>query len=920
MISRAILPAFLLLLVPCVVFAGTTGKIAGRVQDAQTGEPLVGISIIVEGTTMGASTDVDGNYVIINIPPGTYTIIASGVGFQKKRFTNVKSTIDFTTRLDIKLSTDVIAMETVEVQAEAPMIRRDLTSSHTNIDAAAIQALPVESVTQILTLQAGIVQGAGGEIHIRGGRSTEIAYTVNGVSISNPFDNSRTVQIATNAIQELSVVSGTFNAEYGNALSGIVNTVTKEGSNTFGGSLSYNTGDFLSNHTNIFPNIDEFKPFSHQVAEMTLNGPIVPDRLTVFLSGRYDDEKGWLYGVREHNPSDYVFKNPLNPNDMRVIRTGDSTLVPMNPYHEFSGTGKLTFTPMPAMKIRYDALYSNSYSRGYSHSYKYNPDATPNYYEWGLLNSLELRHVVDSKTYYTLRGAYNISDSKSYLYPLLDADGKAVTYSAGGSLNLSTLHADPRYQPDYKSTTAASYTFLAGGTENGHSYVRTTTAGVKFDITSQLTSNHELKAGAEYKKHTLNYEYFTVLCDTVRYWTPTIPPTSTAYHDAYKRKPTEVSAYVQDKMEFESIILNVGLRYDYFASDADYSTSILYPSPNSPTLPTKVDPSGLLAHAKGKNQWSPRVGISFPITDRGIIHFSYGHFFQIPPFRYLYTNPAFKYSFASGDPTYGNADLNAQRTVTYELGLQQQLADNVSFNLTGFYKDVRDLLALQQIRVSGEETYYKYVNKDYSNVKGITFSLTKRRTAGDMLGATLDYTFQVAEGNETDANAFFVDLSSGRQSEKIPVYLDWDQTHTINATVTVGEPNDWNVTAVARLGTGLPYTPQVTSSTVYLKTNSNRKPMQTRVDLLADKTFTISGIRLTAFLKVYNVFDTMNERYVYDDTGRATYTLVAGQGTAEATNALAARIPGVHSADEYFVNPTFYSAPREVRIGASLEF
>jgi outer membrane receptor protein involved in Fe transport len=920
MIVRTLLPALLALLVPCLLFGGTTGKIAGRVLDAETGEALLGISVVIEGTTMGASTDVDGSYVIMNIPPGNYTVVAGGVGHQKKRYTNVKASIDFTTRLDIKLSTDVIALETVEVQAEAPMIRRDLTSSHTNIDAAAIQALPVESVTQILTLQAGIIQGAGGEIHIRGGRSTEIAYTVNGVSISNPFDNTRTVQIATNAIQELSVVSGTFNAEYGNALSGVVNTVTKEGGNAFGGSLSFNTGDFVSNHNDIFTHIDEIKPFSHSITEGTLHGPIIPDMVTVFLSGRYDDEKGWLYGVREHTPSDYVYKNPMNPNDIKVYSSGDSAYVPMNPYKEFSGTGKLTFTPFGAMKLRYDVLYSKSKSQSYSHSYKYNPDANTTEYEWGLLNALELRHAVDSKTYYTVRGSYNVSDFKSYLYPLLDASGNPVTYSAGGDLDVRTLHADPRYQPDYKSVAAASYTFLAGGTQNGQSYVRTASAGLKFDITSQVTSNHEIKAGAEYRKHTLNYEYFTVLCDTVRYFSPTITSTNNAYHDAYKRKPTEISAYIQDKMEFDDIIMNVGLRYDYFASDADYSTNILYPSPISPTLPTTVDPATLLAHAKGKNQWSPRIGVSFPITDKGIIHFSYGHFFQIPPFRYLYTNPMFKYSFASGNPTYGNADLNAQRTVTYEIGLQQQLADNLSCVITGFYKDVRDLLALQQIRVSGEETYYKYVNKDYSNVKGITLSFTKRRTASDMLGASLDYTFQVAEGNETDANAFFVDLSSGRQSEKIPVYLDWDQTHTINGTVSLGQPDDWNLTLVGRLGTGLPYTPQITSKTVYLKTNSNRKPLQTRVDLLADKTFTFQKMRLTAFLKVYNLFDTKNERYVYDDTGRAIYTLVAGQGTAQATDVLARTVPGIHSADEYFVNPTYYSAPREVRVGASLEF
>ena len=920
MISRSMLAAFLLLLVPVVLRAGTTGKIAGHVQDAETGEPLIGISIVIEGTTTGASTDVEGNFVIINIPPGTYSVIAGGVGHQKKHVTNIKVSVDFTTRLDLKLSTDVIALETVEVQAEAPMIRRDLTSSHTNIDAAAIEALPVESVTQILTLQAGIVQGAGGEIHIRGGRSTEIAYTVNGVSISNPFDNTRTVQIATNAIQELSVVSGTFNAEYGNALSGVVNTVTKEGGNAYGGSISFNTGDFVSNHTDIFTNIDQIKPLSHTVTEMTLHGPIMPDALTVFLSGRYDNEQGWLYGIREHNPTDYVYRNPLDPADMRVITTGDSAFVPMNPSHEFSGTGKLTFTPFPTMKIRYDALYSNSYSKGYSQSYKYNPDANYNNYEWGLLNSLELRHAISGTTYYTVRGSYSVNDYKQYLYPLLDANGNAVTYSAGGNLDISTLHADPRYQPDYKNVAAATYTFLSGGTQNGHYYQRSITAGGRFDITSQMTTNHEVKAGAEFKAHTLNFENFSVLRDTVRYFDPTIPATSTAYHDAYKKKPVEISAYVQDKMEFSSIILNVGLRYDYFSAAADYSTSILYPSPNSPTLPTTVDPSTLLAHSKGKNQWSPRIGVSFPITDKGIIHFSYGHFFQMPPFSSLYTNPLFKYSFATGDPTYGNADLNPQRTVTYELGLQQQLMDNLSFNVTGFYKDVRDLLALQQIRVSGEETYSKYVNKDYSNVKGITFSLTKRRTASDILGATLDYTFQVAEGNDTNVNAFFVDLSSGRQSEKVPVYLDWDQSHTLNATVSVGEANDWNVTVVGRLGTGLPYTPQITSKTIFLRTNSNRKPSQSRVDILADKTFTVAGLRLTAFLKVYNLFDTLNELYVYDDTGRATYTLVAGQGPAQATDKLAAAIPGVHPASEWFVDPSYYSAPREVRVGASLEF
>ena len=149
--------------------------------------------------------------------------------------TNVRVSSDFTTRIDAQLLTEAINLGTIVIEAERPLIRKDLTSSQTSIDESQIKTLPVENISQILALQAGITKGSGGELHIRGGRSTEIAYNVNGVSAINPYDFGRTVQISTNAVQELSVVSGTFNAEYGNALSGIVNTITKEGGSKYKG-------------------------------------------------------------------------------------------------------------------------------------------------------------------------------------------------------------------------------------------------------------------------------------------------------------------------------------------------------------------------------------------------------------------------------------------------------------------------------------------------------------------------------------------------------------------------------------------------------------------------------------------------------------------------------------------------------------
>jgi outer membrane receptor protein involved in Fe transport len=904
-----------------LLMAGTTGKIAGKVSDQSTNEPLVGISVIVDGTLMGASTNIDGNYVILNVPPGTHSMVASGVGFQKRRFVNVKVSLDFTTRLDIKMSTDVISLETIEVEAEAPMVRKDLTSSQTSVDASVIASLPVENVTQVLSLQAGIVQGTDGEIHIRGGRSTEVSYTVNGVSMSNPYDNSKSVQIATNAIQELSVVSGTFNAEYGNALSGIVNTVTKEGGSAYRASFSFYTGDKLSDRSTLFLNVGDFQPLQHVVAEGTVGGPIpgTNDALTFFVSGRYDRDKGWLYGKREHNTTDSVYKNPLNPNDIVVVSTGDGSLVPMNPSTDWSATGKLAWALTPTMKLRGDIIYSNSSYGVYDHDLKYNPDAGLNYYTWGVLTSLELRHAIGVATFYTLRASYALNDDQNYLYPLVNASGAAVDYHAGMTLDTS-YHADMRYQPDYKlSVRAAPYTFAAGGTINDQYYQRSEVVSGKFDITSQITTNHELKSGAELRASTLWYEDFTILRNkdiTV----PTIPSTSTGYHDSYVRYPTEFSVYAQDKMEFQSIILNVGVRYDYFAAKSKYAPDMNYPSPNSPTLPPQIDPSTLLQDAPAKHELSPRIGVSFPITDKGIIHFSYGHFIQMPPFSNLYVNPDFKYNFRTGTPTFGNANLNPERTITYEIGLQQQLLENLAFNVTGFYKDVRDLLALQQIRISTSETYYKYVNKDYANIKGVTFTLTKRRTASDLVGITIDYTFQVAEGNDVSTDAFFLDLSSGRQSEKVPVSLSWDQTHTLNATVMVGRSDDWNISLVGRLGSGLPYTPQDPERTIYLTPNSERKPAQMTVNLMADKTFALGAVNLTAFLKVYNLFDTANERVVYNDTGRATYTLVSTKTTAQQTDQLALTVPGVHPTSDYFAVPTYYTPPREVRVGVSLDF
>ncbi len=922
--SKKLLLMAILIFTSCsFVFAGTTGKIAGLVTDTETGEALIGINILVQGTSFGAATDIEGNFIINNLSPGTYVLIASGVGFQKKEIVDVKVRADFTTRVDFTMSTESITTEVVVVRAEAKMVRRDLTSSHVSIDAEQIESLPVESITQLLTLQAGITQGADGALHIRGGRSSEIGYSINGVGINNPYDNSKGVAIATNAVQELAVVSGTFNAEYGNALSGIVNTVTKEGGKTYTGSASFYTGDYLSSRTEMFTNIDDIDVLNTSVGEATLGGPVpfLGNKVRFFGSGRYSRSDGYLYGIREHSVSDSVYIDPYDTDNINVVSTGDGKYVAMNPSESISTTAKLTYSPISTLKFNYDLIYSNSEYKTYDHDNKYNPDAAPTSYSESFLNIFEIRHVLSNSTFYTLRASYNQDDYKSYLYPLLDASGNEVDFYAG--MSLDGLHADPRYQPDYKSTTLpTTIAFQNGGTyyygEQSQFYRRTQAFGAKFDLTSQLNNTHELKFGGQFRMYELNYHYFTIIRDSTNFTSATIAPETGNLHNSYKKKPYEFSLYIQDKMEYKSIILNIGLRYDYFAPKSQYSTNRTYPTPYMNGIPSYIDAESLLADASVKQQLSPRVGISFPITDQGIIHFSYGHFVQLPSLKFLYTNSSFKTS--TGVPTFGNADLKPEKTVSYELGLQQQLLDNLAINVTGYYKDVRNLLARQRIRVDGDESYNKYVNKDYANIKGFVFSLTKRRTPSDMFSFTLDYTFQVAEGNDTDPESFFFDLSSGSQVEKIPVYLTWDRSHQLNSTFSIGESQDWNVALIGKLGSGLPYTPEQYDKQIYLKVNSGRKPTTFSLDLMAEKTFTLYGFDLTAFVKIFNLFDTLNERVVYASTGSAGYTLAATTSTAEAANRMAEGNPAVKTADEYYTRPDFYSSPREFRFGFSIDF
>ena len=218
---------FLFLVISEILLSGTTGKLSGRVTDKATGDPLIGVNVMVEGTVLGAATDSDGSFFILQLPPGSYNVRFSMIGYQTLVMNNVRIRVDLTTTLDGQLQESSVDMEEIVVQAERPMIQTDVTYSQANISSDEVEMLPVEEFEDVIALQAGVV-ATGGEIHVRGGRGGEISYMVDGITVTDPYNLSMAVEIENNSIQELQFISGTFNAEYGQAMSGIVNIITKD--------------------------------------------------------------------------------------------------------------------------------------------------------------------------------------------------------------------------------------------------------------------------------------------------------------------------------------------------------------------------------------------------------------------------------------------------------------------------------------------------------------------------------------------------------------------------------------------------------------------------------------------------------------------------------------------------------------------
>jgi outer membrane receptor protein involved in Fe transport len=730
--------------------------------------------------------------------------------------------------------------------------------------------------------------------HFRGGRSNEVSYLIDGVSVTDPFNGGLGLMVENSSIRQMEVISGAFNAEYGQAMSGVVNIVTQEGSSTYHGAFSGYVGDYFTKHSSTFPNLDKFSTPRIRNAQATLSGPIVGD-LSFFATGRFLENEGYLYGRRVFRTTDDVpiFPDQNNPSFYFNRNTGDSAFVSMNPSRRWSLNGKLTYA-FPGVKVSVSSFYEDAWNKYYSHAYAQTPDGIMHHYHRSQLHNFQVTHALSQNTFQSLKLSYNYFDYRGYLYQ------------------------DPydlRYVDPNRGTPISGYTFRSGGNQ-GDRYERNTRSLLaQWSLTSQISKEHKIGIGIEGQFYRIYNHGYSVYNLTENQYDSTGSPIFTIGYrqlgvignQAYKKNPWQLSGYIQDKMEYDIMIINAGVRADYFNPRSSFPVDLRNPS-NNPAFPGAFQK----AKAGRKFQLSPRLGVSFPITDQGIIHFSYGHFFQIPSFENLYVNSEYLVTPGSSlSSVTGNPDLDAQRTVSYELGLQQVLFEVFSLDVTAYYRDIRNYLGMEIINTYEGTKYARFINRDYANVRGFIISLEKR--FADAFSVKADYTFQFAEGNSSDPYTVYNNNQTDPPIEtpKTVVPLNWDQRHTLNLSVTVGNLGDWTASLLFQYGSGQPYTEDVRVSQGLRFENGGNRPAFYNLDFRAEKSFPLLGTNVNTFLLIYNLLDIKNEVNVNSATGRANVDIFTK---------FAGTVYGLNTIEQYLNDPTSFSTPREVRLGLSVEF
>lgn len=925
------------------------GRIKGKVTDLETGEPLIGANVLVVGTSYGAATDVNGEYLIINLSAGTVEVKCSYIGYQSITQSDVRVTTGLTNELNFQLPAEGVSVADVIVIAERPLIQKDNTNKIRTTTSDDIDVLPVRGVDNIISLTAGVVQEADA-IFIRGGRQDEVGFYLEGANIKNPELGGRAVTIPQDALEEIQVQAGGYTAEYGGANSGIIRQQLKSGANQFNASFEYITDNItFKSKDDIFDGEQRLGTTWWGYNEMSgvISGPIVDPKYRFFLNVNY------VYN-RDLNPQPYPGINLGNVVDPvskdSVMLNYPAGPVRNNSSDVLSYAGTLTFDFSP-VSLRLAGTFSDLRQDIVNNAQTQSTTPilsllNPRVGERDLNNgsfSAKITHVVSPEVFYEVLGGYYMEDLED-MDPWLKED----FWSYGDSVaNANAGWVWERSQKDIEGGRVGQYITpsirnVLGFGFNGYgevpvNYQKRDRKGLNFSaaMTYFAGKSHTLKLGGEYQQYTLRrwtigaqddlaglldsrlqanpegnideikrsllisngvnnygYDVFGNEIDS-DYDDPLTDYVDGTYFGAHQ--PVFIGAYIQDRIDFNDIIINAGLRFDYF--DVDNYQLI------DPALPDAgIDPTSGEFKPEGWEKspttqyLSPRLGISFPVTDNTVFHAQYGQFVQQSRLLDIYqgyyrTSFEIKGGFFIPSPV--GKGIDPSRTTQYEIGFTQLIAEFLSFDITMYYKDVKDQVVFIQQDTDPNSQFQSYstlANGDFATTKGIELTFNMRRF--QRIAGNASFAFQDARGTGSFPNSNRGIVGAPLENRTFvpsyvsPLVFNNSLRGNINLDYRFGPDdgpgvlNDFGISVLAIFTTGHPYTKgtgaadlegDARNRTPVEPLNSSSTPSTFQVDLGVDKTITIYD-RLAAniYIRVTNLFDAANVDNVFLRTGSAT--------------------------------------------------
>jgi outer membrane receptor for ferrienterochelin and colicin len=1003
-----------------------SGKLTGVITDASSGAPIEGVQVLLQGTGYGAITSANGRYFIISIPPGTYTVQARRIGYQNTEISNVQIRIDVTRDLPIQLAEAAATLTTQRIVAEAtPLVEAGVTGSATTISAEAIQALPVTSIAGVLALQQGFVDPPQNTnllslseeqrstlqpIRVRGGRGGSTISLIDGFPINNPLFGSEAIRLNALAVSQVEFVRGYMEPQYGNGLSGVINMATREGGTAVAGAVDYQTSS-VAGALGSTP--DELA--GQHLLRGFISGPVpgTSDRLRYAVSGQietganrvleFDDE------VNTFNAGQSLFFPGLPPDQLDILPG----------WRAFGGrtnhqlVGKVTILPSSTNKLNLSVIDQQRQNLGYDRRYYLVSFGDP----WALVtNIMDSLGLANQRTFRDVTQASVRDESRLYGATFEQRFGRtslqlraARTEFERNTCNifLGVCVPEPFVNANFREQFIAPFAvpgipFPGSGLTYGGEEYQTHT--FRADVQSQVTDHHNLQFGGSFLEHDIVYSEIRGIAGN--------SGAADLVNQLYRAKPIEAALYLQDRIEYDFLTIKLGARYDYgraqgrgfsdplnptngttarevcegnapglnstpytFVNDSGVTltgtAACLASSPGASGRPFLLDSATTVAQrddfkeADARTAFSPRIGVSFPLTERSAVFFNAGRYTMNPLYANLYRNSGIGTTAGAGDdfcaaaavkpgtdecvpplgpgnPDFvGNPNLLLEQATQYEVGYAAEVGRGFAVNVAVYNRDETGLSGLVRSRsvqdigstYAGQSlpTYFTIVNQDFLTSRGIEVQFRRRlmnywsfdvnygwsRTTTN--SPPPDRSFEIAAGGEIDRTAL-------RE-----IVADIDQTHRLNATFGLAVRNDvpdWkyghllrnsSATLTYTYFSGFPYTPvrgltlgAITNQVNAADINAGRGPANQQVNLIMQKGFRVGAMQYGAFVRVDNLLDQKNCVQVFVSTGDCDSGLrdplnrrVGNFGEATST-----------SSDQ----PEFIGARRSIFTGLSINF